>query len=229
MQAQDTTADWLLKLWPWFEANAKRFLYLGVFAAIAVFLISFYSWRQNQRQVEAGDAFTQALTSGNGGQNADTFLKIAADYSGTSAGQRALLQGATLLFVAGKYADAQVQFQKFLDTYPDNSFAAQANLGVAASLDAQGKTDLAANAYQRVANQYSDGSVVIAAKFGLAQIYERQGKISDAQRFYEDVARTYQGSSMSSEAQLQLMRLRTKFPAAAAPASTTPAPFSLSH
>src|ERR1700722_20184362 len=113
MQSQDTTVDWLLKLWPWFEANAKRLIYLSVFAAIAVFLISFYSWRQNQRQIEAGDAFTRAFISGNAGQPTDAFLKIAADYSGTGAGQRALLQGAALLFVSGKYADAQAQFQKF--------------------------------------------------------------------------------------------------------------------
>ena len=77
-------------------------------------------------------------------QQADLYLKIAADYQGTSAGQRALLQGAAMLFAAGRYADAQTQFQKFLDAYPDSFFAAQAALGVATSLDAQGKTDLAA-------------------------------------------------------------------------------------
>ena len=55
-----------------------------------------------------------------------------------------------------KYADAQTQFQKFLDAHPDSFFAAQAALGVAASLDAQGKTDLAAGAYQRVISIASD-------------------------------------------------------------------------
>src|SRR5580704_7454633 len=130
MQVQDTTADWLLKLWPWFEANAKRLIYLSVFAVIAIFLISFYSWRQNQSQIYSFYSFTHAIISNNGSQITDNFLKIAADYSDTSAGQRALLQGAALLFVSEKYADAQVQFQKFLDTYPDSSFSAQANLGV---------------------------------------------------------------------------------------------------
>ena len=45
-------------------------------------------------------------------------MKIAVDYAGTSAGQRALLEGATALFTTGKYADAQTGFQKFLDAYP---------------------------------------------------------------------------------------------------------------
>jgi predicted negative regulator of RcsB-dependent stress response len=231
MQAQDATTLWLLKFWPWFEANTRRILYAAVFVAIAVFVISFYSWRQSQKEIEAGKVFTQALISSNGSQFTDACLKVAADYSGTRAGQRALLQAAASLFTSGKYADAQTQFQKFLDAYPDNSFTPQATLGVATSLDAQGKMDLAAPAYQKAASQTSDASVVLAAKFALAQMSERQGQISVAQKLYEEVARAFPNSSMGSEAGLRATELKSKSPAIAPPFQAAPAaaPFNLSH
>ena len=126
-------------------------------AVLAVFLIYFYSWRQDKKAVDAGQALTQAVMTPDSGQLADACLKIAADYPGTPAGQRALLQGAAALFAAGRYADAQTQFQKFLDVYPDNQFShRRPSLGVAASLDAQGKTDLATGAYQRTINSTAD-------------------------------------------------------------------------
>jgi predicted negative regulator of RcsB-dependent stress response len=231
MESQETTAaDFLFKLMPWFEANLKRLAYGAVFILIAVFIFSFYSYRQNQTEIAAGQALTQVLVSTSSGGLADACLKIAADYSGTLAGQRALLQGATVLFTNGKYPEAQTQFQKFLDKYPDNFFTPQAMLGVAASLDAQGKTDLAFSAYQRAAGQSADQSVVAAAKLGLAQIDEAQGKIADALKLYTDVARAYPNSSTGSEAGRRALELKIKSPTATvAPAPAVAAPFTLSH
>ena len=152
---------------------------------------------------------------------ADLFLKIAGDYQGTSAGQRAWLQGAAMLFAAGRYPDAQMQFQKFLDAHPDGFFAAQAALGVATSLDAQGKTDLAAGAYQRVISISSDLTAANSAKFALAQIDERQGKLTEALNLYEEITRNNPNGSLGSEAGLHAMELKMKLPSA--PPSTAPA------
>ena len=230
MQSQETTAsDLVFKLWPWFEANQKRLAYGAALVIIAILVFSFYSYRQNQNEIAAGQALTQAVMSGGGSGLAEACLKVAADYSGTAAGQRALLQGAAALFTSGNYADAQTQFQKFLDDYPDNFLAPQAAFGVAASLDAQGKTDLAIGAYQRAAGQVTDANVVASAKYALARIAEAQGKLAEAARLYEDVARSFQNSSVGSEAGMRAMELKLKLPAA--PVATTPAaaPFTLSH
>jgi len=235
MQPQEAATDYLFKLWPWIEANLKRLAYGAILIVIAIFVFSYYSYRQNKREVDAGEALTQAVVSGNGGQLADACLKVATDYSGTLAGQRALLQGAAALFATGNYADAQVQFQKFLDTYPDNSSAPQAALGLASSLDAQGKTDLAFSAYQKAGDQSSDAYTEVAAKFALARIEEQQGKIPDAAKLYDDIAHAFPNSSIASEASMRETELKTKFssPAVstpAAPAATTPtAPFNLIH
>ena len=225
MELQDAPANYFFKLWPKIEANWIRIALGGGVIIVIAMLISFYSWQRDQKEITAGKVMAQSMMTaprnGSGGQQADLFLKIARDYQGTSAGQRALLQGATLLFEAGRYADAQTQFQKSLDAHPDSFFAAQAALGVATSLDAQGKTDLAAGAYQRIINTSSDVTAASSAKFALAQIDERQNKLTDALNLYEDLLRNNPNSSQASEAGLRAMELKMKLPAA--PPSTAPA------
>jgi predicted negative regulator of RcsB-dependent stress response len=234
MQPQEAATDYLFKLWPWLEANAKRLAIGAVLILIAIFVFSFYSYEQTKKETDAGEALTQAIVAGDGGQPADACLKVAADYPGTLAGQRALLLGAAALFEAGKYADAQAQFQKFLDTYPDNAFVPQAELGLASSLDAQGKTDLAVSAYQKAGDQSADESTAATAKFAIARIAEEQGKLDDAAKLYADITRTFPNSQFSSEAEMRTMDLKTKS-AAPAPATTAPAapaanvPFQLSQ
>ena len=225
MELQEAPAAYLFKLWPWIEANRIRVIWGGGIIVVAAGLISFYSWQRDQKEITAGKALTQLMTSiprnATASQQADLYLKIATDYQGTSAAQRALLQGAAMLFAAGRYADAQMQFQKFLNAYPGSFFAAQADLGVATSLDAQGKTDVAAGVYQRIINTYSDAMAANSARFGLAQIDEHQGKLTDAMNLYEDIMRAMPNSSLSSEAGMRAMELKMKLQPASS--STTPA------
>jgi len=230
MQAQEATTEYLFKLLPWFEANLKRIAYGAALVLIVVFVYSFYSYRQGQLEITAGQALTQVLVSNTGSGLAGACQKIAADYAGTAVGQRALLTGATTLFALGKYPEAQAQFEKFLGAYSDNFFTPQAELGVAACLDAQGKTDLAFTAYQKAAGQGADPSVVATAKFALARIDEAQGKAADAAKIYNDLARSFPNSPIGSEAGQRAMELRIKSPAATvAPAPAAAAPFNLSH
>ncbi len=222
MQAQDTTTLFLLKLWPWVETNKNRLIAGAAIAILAIFAIWFMACQREAKAIAAGEALTQAAIA-TGGPSADAYLKVAQNYSGTVAGQRALLQAAASFFSAGKFSDAQAQFQKYIDAHPDGEFAGQAQLGVAASLDAQGKADLAVGAYQRVINSVSDATVVTAAKFGQARIEASQGRLNDALVLYQDVARAEPSSSLGSEAAMRLMELRSKLPAATpAPTAATP-------
>jgi predicted negative regulator of RcsB-dependent stress response len=222
MQAQDTTTLFFLKLWPWIETNKNRLIAGAAIAVLAIFTIWFVACQREAKAIAAGEALTQTALAA-GGPSADAYLKLAEQYSGTVAGQRARLQGASALFDAGKFTDAQAQFQKYLDAHPDGEFSGQAQLGVAASLDAQGKTDLAVGAYQRVINSASDTPTVTVAKFGLARIEESQGRLNDALVLYQDVARADPNGSLGSEAALQLMELKNKLPAPASiPATAAP-------
>jgi len=221
MPAQDAPTAVLFKLWPWVEANKNRVIAGAGIIIVAIFLFSFFSWQREQKEIVAGRALTQLTLSNpanmSAGQLADAYLKIASEYPGTLAGRRAWLQGAAALFAAGKFADAQAQFQKFLDAHPDGDFSASAALGVAASLDALGRLDLAIGAYQRVVNGFSDVVAATTAKFALARIDEQQGKFTDALNVYESIARSSPGSPSASEAGMRAVELRTKV------ASATPA------
>jgi predicted negative regulator of RcsB-dependent stress response len=222
MQSQDVPTAFLFKLWPWIEANKNRAIIGTGIIIVAVFLYSFFSWQREQNEITAGTALTQLALSipptASTSQLADEYLKIAGEYPGTLAGRRAWLQGAVALFSAGRFADAQAQFQKFLDAHPDGDFSAAAALGVAASLEALGKLDLAVGAYQRVVNGFSDAGTADAqkfvtantAKFALARIDEQQGKFTDAMAFYESIARATPGSVIASEAAMHAMELKTK-------------------
>jgi len=221
MQPQETTAAYFFKLWPWIEANKNRLIFGAVIIVIAGFFVAFFFWRQNQKELAAGQALTEVVVStppnANTGQLADSYSKIAADFPGTRAGERATAQNAASLFEAGKYSEALAQFQQFLKIYPDSVFSPQAALGVAASLDAQGKTDLASSAYQRVISRFPDPNAVSVAKFALAQISERQGKLAAAENLYEEVARSNPNGSLGSEAGIRAMELKAKLPPASTP------------
>ena len=232
MQAQEASTFVFFKLWPWVEANIKR-IGIGIsIAAAAAFLISFYFWQQNQKEVAAGQALTQLIVATppnvSASELADSYLQIANTHPGTLAAQRALLRGAAELFAASRYADAQTEFQKFLDAHPDSQFSSQAALGIAASFEAQDKTDLAVGAYQRIINGFADPLAADSAKFALARIYESQGKMSDARNFYQEVARANPNNSLGSEAALRAVELKTKLSSTSS-STVPPASFNLSH
>src|SRR5690242_16684101 len=118
MELQDAPATYLFKLWPWIETNKVRIASGAGLLLVVTGLISFYSWQREQKEITAGTALTQLMMSdqhnNTPAQQAALFLKLARDNQNTAAGQRALLQSATMLFETGQYADAQTQFQQFL-------------------------------------------------------------------------------------------------------------------
>ena len=217
MEAQDAAATYFFKAWDWVEKNSKTVIIGAAIAVVAVIVVCYYFYHQNEMEAVAGQALTQFLVStppnSDPNQMSDSYLKIANDYPGTQAGNRALMLSAGTLYGAGKYPEAQTQFQKYLDTNPGGPLAGTAALGVAASLDAEGKTSAAAGAYQHVISSYSDVNAVDSAKFALARIDEQAGKLSDAAKLYQDVIRDNANSLLGSEAALRLAQLRSRIPA----------------
>lgn len=217
------------KLWVWGETHKKQLL-IGLAAVLVVgLIIAFWFAHQSQLQTSANDALSRvaarAILPSAPPPNADALLKIAADYSGTDAGQRAILLGASELFAQGKYDQALGQFQRFLQEHGDSPFAGQAALGVAASTEAQGRTQDAINAYRSVADHYQQNwNVGPQARLALARLLESQGKLKDARDELMDAARTFPGES-GAEANMRLRELLTAHPELipASPAPTGPA------
>ena len=231
MESNDTEELFYLKIWPFIEANKNAIIGGAIALVAAVLLVIFYNWERTQKEINAGQAFSQLVVSPQPGaapaSQADQYLRIAADYAGTSAAQRAQLQAAADLFTAEKYADAQTQFQKFLDTYAGNPLAGVAALGVAAALDAQGNLSAAADAYRNLLDTYPNSSAAISAQYALAGVYERLGKPLDAVKYYQEVAHTFAGSTLAEQAGQRAMELMATLPTpGTVPAVAAPAPAS---
>jgi predicted negative regulator of RcsB-dependent stress response len=231
MESQDSLAIFFLKLWPRIEANKNR---IGIAAGIvvaAVCIILFISWRHQQNQIDAGDALTQTLITippnADPSQFSASYLDIADSYGGTPAGQRALLQGATVLFAQGKYTDAQADFQRYLDEHPDDQFSGIAALGVARSLEAEGKINDAMGQYQHVTTDISDEQSVNQARFSLARLNMQQGHFTDAFQGFQQVINADPYGTLGNEARQLAVELQSKLPKQ--PATAPASGFNLSH
>ena len=230
MDADVTQSKAFLTLWAWADKNKKQLVWGFIALVVAGLGVAFWLAHQNETQNDANDALSKLTTAGDlAGETkptADSYLKVAADYSSTQAGQRALLLAAGDLFAAGKYDDAQGQFQKFIKDYNDSPLISQAAMGVAACLDAQGKTNDAASAYQGVIDHYPNDNVIPQAKLALARLLVAQGKLKEAMSNLQEVARTYSGTTASSEAIMrgqQLMAAHPELMPTNAPAPAAPA------
>lgn len=207
----------MFKFQPWFEANRKRLIVVGVVALVGLLVWFFLKTQRQQQELAAGQAYTEFQLNQSptvpSQQVVDGYLHIANEYSGTMAARRALLQAAITMFNAGRYADAQTQFQNFLAASSDRSLAATARLGVAASLEAQGKLDEALTTYRMVMTTYPDSTPATEAKFSTGRVLELQGKLTEAVTAYQDVTRSQLAGSLASVSAQRISQLQTKLAA----------------
>ncbi|HEV2330017.1 MAG TPA: tetratricopeptide repeat protein [Verrucomicrobiae bacterium] len=231
MESQDAVAVFFLKLWPRIEANKNRIIVVTGIVLAAICIILFISWHRQQNQIDAGDAVTQTLISvppnSDPSRISSSYLDIADSYSGTAAGERALLQGATALFAQGKYSEAQGNFQRYLDDHPDDQFSGIAALGVARSLEAEGKINDAMGQYQHVITDSADEQSVNQARFSLARLNLQQGHYTDAFQGFQQVMQADPYGSLGNEARQYAFELQSKLPRQAPPAPASG--FNLSH
>ena len=214
----------------WLEVNKKRLLvWGGVIAAIAA-LTAIYIYSQVQKEENASQALSE-VRAGPGPSApppqdvAAAYFKVAGDYPGTKAAERAWLQGAGSLFVAGKHADAQKQFEAFLKQSPNSPWVPQALFGVASSLDAQKMPAEALRAYEDLRKRFGSDPVMDQAKLALARLYETQNP-KEALALYDDLLKANQYGGTGSEAGMRREDLLKNHPDLApktnAPALTPP-------
>lgn len=217
MQTQDVSTEFLVKFWPWLEANRKRLIIVGVAALVALFVWYYLKTSREQKELAAGQAYTQFQMNQPqtlpAQQVVDGYRNIAGQYSGTVAGERAELQAAATLFDAGRYADAQKQFENFVSANPGSSLMAMARLGVAACEESQGKLDEALSHYRQLDTSYPDTAAGVNANFSAGRILELQGKLSDAVTIYQEVVRSPLAGSLASEAANRAAMIQVKLAA----------------
>ncbi len=222
------------KAWAWFEANKKQALWgTGSIVVIGV-IVAFFLYRQDEQQVAASEALSNASFPqlGGAGSRADTaeaYLKVAAEYPNTPAGAQALLLAAGSYFAEGKYPEAKTQFERFTREQAGSPFVGEALLGLAACLDAQGKAQEAVTAYKNLIDRRPGDPVLPQARFALARLYEAQNQPEQARNLFEEVERSDPYGSLGSEAGMRLEELKQKYPKltippAPMPVATNPVP-----
>ncbi|MFM2294823.1 MAG: Tetratricopeptide repeat-like domain [Verrucomicrobiota bacterium] len=192
----------------WLEKNRARLIQGGVAVALGALVVSYYFYHKGETEAAASEAISKVQP---GAGAADAYLKIAAENPGTPAAQRATVLAAGELFAAGKFTDAQTQFEKVGADVTDNALRAQAALGVAASLDAQGKPE-AATRYADIIQRFATDPAATQARSALARLYEATGKYTEAIPLYQELARSEAYSSIGLEAGVRLQALLANHP-----------------
>lgn len=189
----------------WLEVNKKKIVTITAVVAVLALAISFTIYNKNQREIAADAALlklglpmTQSETATTG--TAKDFEKVAIDFAGTAAGERALLESAGLLFSENQYADALTQFKKFQAEYATSRLIGISVIGVAACLEAQNKTDEAATAYKDVLTRFPADSIAGQARMALGRIYEAKKQPDVALKYYDEVLKGSTRSGWANEA-----------------------------
>ena len=212
----------------WLELNKGK---LGLFALLAV-LIGFgvATWRyfNEQQELKASTALLElrpVLTPQTNvpPPQASALLKVAEDFSGTHAAQRAKFLAAQALYTEGKYAEAETQFGNFVRENAGSPWVPMAAYGQAAALEAMNKTNEALTAYQQIATAYANSSVMDEAKLAIARIYETRNEPQQALRIYNELLpATPEGMGMGNPEAMErkdaLLRLHPELGTNQAPA-----------
>lgn len=237
MSSEATQNVTIFEVLAWLESNKKAIIIACVAAVVIGFGVAIYRWKSDQTELAASDALLKlkAALSGNDITNpppASDFTKVAQEFPGTSAGERALLLAAGTLFTENKFAEARNEFSKFVQDRPQSPFAATAAYGVACCLEAEHKQDEALAAYQNLSVRYPNSGVLDDAKLATARIYEAKKQPELALRIYDELTKAANLSNSGTAGSEALIRredllahnpglAKTNAPAVALPSPTT--------
>lgn len=220
----------LYDLLAWLHANRQKVIRISAVVLAVGAVVGGYLWYKNYKETSAAEALSilppPSSATGAPAHNAaeaQPYLKIAEDYSGTAAASRALLVAGGILFDAGKFDQAGAAFERLVREYSGSPLLTQAMVGLGSSLEAQGKTADAVARFDAIVRQHPSDPVIPQAKSALARLYVAQNKPELAMRLYEEMTRANINDTWTAEASIQLQELLAKYPNLKKPAPA-PAP-----
>lgn len=214
-QAVESTT--MVEVLAWLEVNKKR-LAIGAGILLALALVAYvWNYARDQRELRSNDALLALNVSFNAPTNlppatSGDLLKVAREFQGTKAAERASFLAASALFAEGKFAEAQSQFEKFQTEVPGSRFNPSAAIGAAVAVESQGRTAEALTAYQSIATRYPNSSVLTQAKFAMARLHEEKKQLAEAYKLYEEVAKPGTFSTWADQAAQRKEQLSLKHP-----------------
>ena len=205
MDSETSQSSRFYEFLAWVELNKKN-LAIAAGAIVALcFGYFIYQWHSNEQEAAANQALSAIRSTPSSAAmlpepKAQEYLKVANEFSGTAAGERALLMAAADLYAQGKYQEAQAQFERFLKNHSQSPLTPQAVYGVAACLDALNKVDEALAKYQDIMARYPSEPIAGQAKLAMGRLYEAKNQPELALKTYEDLTKGNVPSVWSAEA-----------------------------
>ncbi|MGZ8940343.1 MAG: tetratricopeptide repeat protein [Limisphaerales bacterium] len=175
----------------WLEANRMKVLAAFIVLTLIGFAIATMRHMREQKELQASGQLLALRATLTANTNippvaATAFAKVAQDFSGTAAAERARILAASTLFTEGKYAEAETAFKAFQNDFANSQWRSIAAYGVATAQEAQNKPEAVA-AYQNVATSFSKSAVADDAKLALARIHEQKNEPAEALRIYNEI------------------------------------------
>lgn len=177
----------------WLELNKKKLALFALLAVLIGFGVATWRYLSEQKELKASTALLElrpVLTPSTNvpAPQPDALMKVAQEFSGTAAAERAQYLAAQALFTQGNYAEAETQFGKFIAEHGGSPWVPGARYGQAAAQEALNKASEAMAAYQQIATAYPGSSVATEAKLALARIHESRNEPQQALRLYNELA-----------------------------------------
>jgi tetratricopeptide (TPR) repeat protein len=202
---------WIYEAWTWLNANRKQVATGAAVVAVVGMTFGVMNHLRAQREFQASSALIELALKADPDPKAADYARVADEFGGTSAGERAALLAARALFVEGKYQEAQSRFEQYLGSHPDGLLRPTAMLGIAASLDALDQIEPALAAYQRVIDTFPNDPIAAQARMSMALIYETR-EPARAYKLYEEVRRATPPSPFAGDAFQKAEQLARKHP-----------------
>jgi TolA-binding protein len=120
--------------------------------------------------------------------------------------QASVFQGASALGEAGQHLEAEREYRRLTEEFPDSELAAKALFNAAVSLERAGEKSRAVTTYLTVVERYPDKAA--DALFVIAGVYERQYDYERAAAAYTDFARRFPAEGRAADSLLQAALLR---------------------
>ncbi len=215
MSSEATDSAVFYEFLAWLEVNKKRLITGALVVGVLAFFISLAVYLKKQKQIEASNALIRvtATAGETGGPSAADLLKVAADYPGTAAAERATYQAAVAYYGEHKYTEALDQFKRFQNAYGSSRLMPQSAIGIAACLESMDKIDEAMKGYQDIVARYAAEPVSAQAKYALGRLNEDKKQYEQAVKYYQDLSSSMAARSFwHTDAADRLQRLYKEFP-----------------
>ena len=180
-------SDRLFEFGVWLDENRLTAIVVAGVALIGGFYIYISQFNAEQLVGEAGSTLeaTNIVSRQFGSVPPKSYKSVKEQYPDSSAGQRAWLLWARGLLDAGKYQDAQDQFEEFLGKNGKSPMAPGAELGRALCLDELSKKDEAKDEYTKIIEKYPGQLVAQYATINLAALHQEDGQPDKARDLYQ--------------------------------------------